>query len=83
MKEIVIYTDFFDKEGRDKCIDCSASGRDYRGMIPFPICKVARLENDLGKKPTYGQAEMYKVNTSSIPEGCPNGYLNPSLREMR
>ena len=83
MPEVVIYLDNFDLEKRISCSDCSAAGTRYLGEIPFPLCKLAQLENNMGRKPNYGEALMAGIDTSGISKDCPNGYVSNLSREIR
>ena len=83
MSELIVYLDNFDWEKRRSCNDCSAAGTRYLGEIPFPLCKLAQLENNMGKKPNYGETAKVGIDTNKIPKDCPNGYVSPLSREIR
>jgi hypothetical protein len=83
MSQTVIYLDNLSEDQRKVCEGCSASGQTYTGMIPFPLCKPAQLEKSLGRKPKYGETTDSRIDTSVIPEGCPNGYISLLSREIR
>jgi len=83
MSQTIVFIDNLSEDRRKACLGCSASGQTYTLMIPFPICKPARLEGKLKRKPTYGDTQQESIDTSSIPEGCPNGYISLPSREIR
>jgi hypothetical protein len=51
---------------KSKCLGCKASD-DH-------ICRLANLQNLLGKTPTYIQMGFVGIKMSNIPTDCPNGY---------
>jgi len=70
-----VWLDWLPQEDQEKCFPCTARGADFRGQIPFPTCKVAMFQKDLGgKKPKLGQIGAKKIDISNIPLNCPNGY---------
>jgi hypothetical protein len=83
MSQAVIYLDSFREGQRRVCGECSASGEHRKWMMSFPLCQLARLENLLERRPKDKDAEEFGIDTSSIPEGCPNGYVSLPSREMR
>jgi len=83
MSQVIVYLDNLNEEQRRVCEGCLASGQTYMGSVPMEVCKLAELENTLGKIPTYGEATRHGVNAGSIPEGCPNGYISLPSREIR
>lgn len=82
MAQTIVFLDNLNKAQREICSECSASGCTYTGMVPFPLCKPAYLESQLKKKPTYGEIQQRGIDTSSIPKGCPNGYISLPSREI-
>lgn len=82
MAKTIVFLDNLSEEQREICRGCSASGQTYVGMIPFPLCKPAQLEGQLKKRPTHGETQQSGIDTSSIPEGCPNGYISLPSREI-
>ena len=83
MSHTKVFLDNLSEDQRVVCRQCSASGRTYTGMVPFPICKPAQLEGKLKRKPTYGETQQRGIDTSLIPKGCPNGYISLPSREIR
>lgn len=83
MTKPIVFLDNLSADKREICQGCSASGETYSGTIPFPLCKIAQLEGRLKKKPTYGETQQIGIDTNSIPEGCPNGYISLTSREIR
>ena len=69
-----IWIDNIPAEDQEKCFSCSAQGRDYRGQIPIPLCKIARFQKELGGKPRLGQLAERGIETNLVPKDCPNGY---------
>lgn len=74
---IIIYLDNFNAQQREICGPCTAQGLDYRGQIPLPVCRVARLEKELGHIPTDGEVKAEGIDATRIPLHCPNGYTSP------
>jgi len=83
MSQTIVYLDNLSEEQQKVCEGCSAIGQTYSGMIPFPLCKVAQLEKNLGRKPTFDEATQDRIDTTSISEGCANGYISFLSREIR
>ena len=83
MSKPIIHLDHFEAGKTEVCYQCEAHGQTYVGTVPIPLCKLARLEDDLGKVPTYGQASQEGIDATSIPQECPNGYLGSTSREIR
>jgi len=71
---VVIYIDNLPASDREKCLACSAQGTDYRGQIPFPTCKIAKIEKRLLEKPKLGQIRKSDIDITNVPGNCPNGY---------
>ena len=82
MAQTIVFIDNLNEDQRKVCAECSASGQTYTGMVPFPLCKSAQLESQLKRKPTYGETQQSGIDTSSIPKGCPNGYISLPSREI-
>ena len=82
MAQTIVFLDNLSKDQREVCRECSVSGQTYTGMIPFPLCKPAQLESQLKRKPTYGESQQNGIDTSSVLEGCPNGYISLPSREI-
>ncbi|MBU2035906.1 hypothetical protein KKC36_00460, partial [Patescibacteria group bacterium] len=70
MSKVEIYIDNLNEEQDKACYNCSVRGNTYRAMIPFPVCKLAQLEENLEKIPTHEEAVEHKIDTSEIPQGC-------------
>ncbi len=70
-----IYLSNFPEEKIKPCMQCPARGETLAAVI-IPICKIARLENQLGKIPTYEEISANNIQIDTPPEGCPNGYIS-------
>ena len=84
MEKEVFTINLTDKQ-KKICEGCSATG--FPINEPYKdvkiVCEPARLESILGRIPTFSETKSKKIDMSSIPEDCPNGYKNIFVQKIR
>lgn len=78
-----IYIENFEKEGQRICRECRIFGQTLEEETIYPICKLAKFEKENGRLPNLIEASQFGIDIDTNLEGCPNGYLTPTSKEIK
>jgi hypothetical protein len=65
------------------CLQCAVIWEPKAGYPTEPLCRLAILENHLGRIPTVEDTQVDGLDVSRIPVGCGNKYQATNTRAMR